>query len=218
MNPRPAGQVEFALNPGVQRGDSAFLLNQGRYRFVFNSFPGRYLALGFVGPIGGPAAIAVIEALEANRRLVDAGKTAFFVVAPELCVPPQTELQTKFPSIRFLWGGESMARAFGASESWVVLDPMLRVIEVAQLGDWERVLHLLERLPAPKLRFRAAAACSDPDARGRSRAGALPLSHRTFERDGGEKAGSCRMSTAAQSRISTPAGSAEAISCSRIES
>ena len=41
--------IEFALKPGVQPGDSAFLFNRGRHRLAFDSFPGRTIALAFLG-------------------------------------------------------------------------------------------------------------------------------------------------------------------------
>ena len=47
---------------------------------------------------------------------------------------PEIALEARFPSIVFLWDGDEMARAFGAERSWVILDPMLRVIDVAPLA------------------------------------------------------------------------------------
>ena len=44
---------DFALKPGAQRGDSAFLLNQGRHRLAFDPFPGRHIALAFLGSASG---------------------------------------------------------------------------------------------------------------------------------------------------------------------
>ena len=46
-----------------------------------------------------------------------------------------------------------MARAFGADRSWVILDPMLRVIDVAPLDDADRVLAHLSALPPPDQTF-----------------------------------------------------------------
>ena len=74
-------QVDFALRPGAQPGDSAFLLNSGRHRLAFDPFPGRAIALAFLGSAADPAAEAALAALSANRRLVDDGEAAFFAVA-----------------------------------------------------------------------------------------------------------------------------------------
>jgi predicted 2-oxoglutarate/Fe(II)-dependent dioxygenase YbiX len=46
-----------------------------------------------------------------------------------------------------------MARAFGADQSWVVLDPMLRVIDVAPLDQADRVLGDLRRSTRPNPGF-----------------------------------------------------------------
>jgi hypothetical protein len=42
-------QRDFALRPGAQRGDSAFLLNSGRHQLAFDPFPGRTIVLVFLG-------------------------------------------------------------------------------------------------------------------------------------------------------------------------
>ena len=126
-------QLDFALKGGVQPGDSAFLLNTGRHRLAFDPFPGRAIALAFLGSAADPAAQAALATLSANRRMVDDGKAAFFAVVAQSGAAPEMALEARFPSIVFLWEGDDMARAFGADRSWVILDPMLRVIDVAPL-------------------------------------------------------------------------------------
>ena len=145
--------LDFALGPGAQPGDSAFLINSGRHRLAFDAFPGRTIALAFLGSILGPAAEAALTALEAERRLVDEGKAAFFAVISESGSLPELALQARFPSIRFLWDGDEMARAFGADRSLVILDPMLRVIDVAPLDEPDRVLAHLSASPSPSEAF-----------------------------------------------------------------
>jgi predicted 2-oxoglutarate/Fe(II)-dependent dioxygenase YbiX len=142
-------QRDFALRPGAQRGDSAFLLNTGRHRLAFDPFPGRTIVLAFLGSAADPAAEAALAALSAKRRLVDDGKAAFFAVVAESGVRPETALETRFPSIVFLWEGGDMARAFSAERSWVILDPMLRVVDVAPLDEVNRVLGDLSGSPRP---------------------------------------------------------------------
>ena len=146
-------QVDFALKPGAQRGDSAFLLNQGRHRLAFDRFPGRTIALAFLGSIADPTAEAALIALAANRWLIEEGKAAFFAIVSESGSGPEMALQARFPSIVFLWEGDETARAFGADRSWVILDPMLRVIDVAPLDDADRVLAHLSALPPPDQTF-----------------------------------------------------------------
>jgi predicted 2-oxoglutarate/Fe(II)-dependent dioxygenase YbiX len=78
--------------------------------------------------------------------LVDEGAAAFFAVAAESGAGPEIALQARFPSIVFLWDAGETTRAFGADRSFVVLDPMLRVVDVAPLGQADRVLGDLGRL------------------------------------------------------------------------
>src|ERR1700735_4323165 len=99
-------QLDFALKSGPQPGDSAFLLNTGRHRLAFDPFPGRTMALAFLGSVADPAAEAALAALSAKRRLVDEAKAAFFVVAPESGLGPEIAMEARFPSIVFLWGGD----------------------------------------------------------------------------------------------------------------
>ena len=138
---------DFALKPGAQRGDSAFLLNQGRHRLAFDPFPGRHIALAFLGSASGPGAEPALAALEAKSRLVDEGRAAFFAIVSESGSGPEIALEARFPSIRFLWDGDETARAFGVDLSWVILDPMLRVIAVAPLDDGDRALAHLNGSP-----------------------------------------------------------------------
>lgn len=141
--------LDFALKPGAQRGDSTFLTNCGRHRLAFDPFPGRTIALAFLRSIADPAAEAALTALDAKRRLVDEGKAAFFAVVSESGSAPELALQARFPSIRFLWDGDEMARAFGVDQAYVLLDPMLRVIDVAPLSEADRALAHLSASLSP---------------------------------------------------------------------
>jgi predicted 2-oxoglutarate/Fe(II)-dependent dioxygenase YbiX len=143
-------QVDFALKSPAQPGDSAFLLNSGRHRLAFDPFPGRAIALAFLGSTAAPGAEAALVALSANRRLVDDGAAAFFAVVAESGSGPEIALEARFPSIVFLWDGDEMARAFGAERSWVILDPMLRVVDVAPLDEADRMLARLRGSLQPR--------------------------------------------------------------------
>jgi predicted 2-oxoglutarate/Fe(II)-dependent dioxygenase YbiX len=140
-----SGQVDFVLKGGAQPGDSALLLNSGRHRLAFDPFPGRAIALAFLGSAADPAAKTALAALSANTRLVDEGKAAIFAVAAESGAGPEMALEALFPSIVFLWDGAEMARTFGADRSFIILDPMLRVVDVAPLNEMDRVLACLNR-------------------------------------------------------------------------
>jgi predicted 2-oxoglutarate/Fe(II)-dependent dioxygenase YbiX len=142
-------QRDFAPRPGAQPGDSAFLLNTGRHRLAFDPYPGRTIVLAFLGSATDPTAEAALSALSAERRLVDEAKAAFFVVAAESGTGPEIALEARFPSVVFLWDGDAMASAFGADRSWVLLDPMLRVVHVAPLDEADRVFGDLSQSPQP---------------------------------------------------------------------
>ena len=154
--------LDFALKPGVQRGDSAFLLNQGRHRLAFDPFPGRVIALAFLSSIADPAAQSALTALSAKRRLVDEGKAAFFAVVPESESEAESGLKLRFPSIVFLSDGDETARAFGVERCLIILDPMLRVIDVAPLDEMDRALAHLGDPPPPSGGARAVFAGPDP--------------------------------------------------------
>ncbi len=147
--------IDFALRPGAQRGDSAFLLNRGRHRLAFDSFPGRTIALAFLGSADDPGTEAALQALAAHQRLVEGGKAAFFAVVSEPGSTARSALEPRFPSVRFLWDGESLAGAFGVARAWVVLDRMLRVVDVAPLDDYDRVLGRLDQGAPPSELFGA---------------------------------------------------------------
>ncbi len=148
-------QRDFALKPGAQPGDSAFLLNRGRHQLAFDPFPGRMIVLAFLGLAANPEAVAALAPLSAHWRLVDEGRAAIFAVAAESGAGPERALEARFPSVVFLWEGGEMAGAFGADRSLVILDPMLRVVDVAPLDQADRVLGALGWSPRPK-------AASDP--------------------------------------------------------
>jgi 2OG-Fe(II) oxygenase superfamily len=141
--------AQFALKPGVQRGDSAFLLNRGPHRLAFDSFPGRTVALAFLGSGDDPETDAALEALAARGSLVDGGKAAFFAVLSEPFATARKALETRFPAVRFLWDDGSLAGAFGTARAWVVLDRTLRVVDVAPLNEPDRVMGRLDRTEAP---------------------------------------------------------------------
>jgi hypothetical protein len=144
-------QRDFALTPGAQPGDSAFLLNVGRHRLAFDPYPGRAIVLAFLGSGADPTAEAALSTLSAHQCLIDEGEAAFFVaVAVESGAGPEIALEARFPSIVFLWEGGEMAHAFGADRSLVILDRMLRVVEVAPLNQADRVLGDLSRSTRPK--------------------------------------------------------------------
>jgi hypothetical protein len=202
---RAAGRQRLSAQSGV--------LNRGRHRLAFDSFPGRTIALAFLGSASDPGTDAALQMLSAHRRLVEGGKAAFFAVVSDPDSTARDALETRFPAVRFLWDGESLASAFGAARAWVVLDPMLRVVDVAPLDEHDRVMGRLDQGAAPSQAF------SDcPPAPILTLADVLEpeLCHHLvdcFERGGGRESGFMQDVEGRGSSISTTAGSAGAIFC-----
>jgi len=140
--------IDFALKPGVQRGDSAFLFNRGRHRLAFDSFPGRMIALALLGSPADRESVAALETLAAHRRPTDEGGAAFFAHIAESDSSERASLEARFPAVRFLCDDERLSTAFGVARALLVLDPMLRVVEVAPLAEVERILAGLEQRAA----------------------------------------------------------------------
>src|SRR5579871_6614966 len=92
--------INFALKPGAQPGDSAFLFNRGRHRHAFDSFPGRMIVLAFLGPAGEPLTDAALEALAAHSCIEESGTAALFAVIPDS--GSRSRVEARYPSIRFL--------------------------------------------------------------------------------------------------------------------
>lgn len=137
----------FAMRPALHRGDSVLLLNQGRHLSAFDAFPGRHALIAVLPSADGPAGVAALQALESARSLADSGKAAFFAAFPG--ADGAVEVKTSFPSICFPAGADDWPSAFGAGPDgcWVIVDPMLRIVDIAPLGDRDRAFRMLERLP-----------------------------------------------------------------------
>ena len=134
-----------------------------------------------------------------------------FVVIAESAGEPQIALETKFSSIVFLWDGEEMARAFGGDPSWVILDPMLRVVDVAPLDETDRVLSDLMRSTRPNPGFApslgpilSSTNVFEPELSAHLIA--------CFERAGGRESGFMQDHGGRQSKLSTVVGNVGTIS------
>jgi len=130
---------KFGLNNCTQRGDVAPYVNQGRHRFAFDAFPNRYIVLGFYGSTADPLGEAALRALHQNRHFVDDGKACFFGITSDAQDMSQRHvIEQRFSSIRFLWDAEkAMQRAYGAGFGglWIILNAMLRVVEVIRFRE-----------------------------------------------------------------------------------
>jgi peroxiredoxin len=145
----------FALKGHIQPGDPAPWWKQGRHRFAFDRAGGRYIVLSFYGNAGDAVGEAALRALHDSRRFADDAKAGFFGICMDPKDKSERNVEQRFPTVQFLWDFDAeMHRAYGVGHRiWIVLDPMLRVVEVlpfrADGGEIPELLSLLDRLPPP---------------------------------------------------------------------
>jgi peroxiredoxin len=155
MTDTPQQLQDFALKGHIQPGDPAPWWQQGRHRFVFDRAGGRYIVLTFYGNAGDPIGQTALQALQDNRCFVDDAKAAFFGICMDPRDRSERAVEQRFPALQFVWDFEAeVHRAYGvAHRVWIVLDPMLRVVEVlpfiADGAEIAQLQTLLQRLPPP---------------------------------------------------------------------
>jgi predicted 2-oxoglutarate/Fe(II)-dependent dioxygenase YbiX/peroxiredoxin len=156
MTGTPDQHHAFALKGHIQRGDIAPWWNQGRYRFVFDSIGGRYVVLSFYQSARDAVGQAALRALDDHRCFIEEQKAAFFCVSADPSDQSVSKLDRNFSALRFLWdfdGTVNRAYGIGAGRLWIVLDPMLRVLEVIPFrsdgSDRQQLFDLLDNLPPP---------------------------------------------------------------------
>lgn len=132
-------------------------------RYAFHSVAGRYVLLGFLGSATRPETAAALAALQARRALFDDETACFFGVSVDAADQAEGRLVPDLPGIRFLFDLDGAAsRACGVIRDdprqdgvsvfrscWMLLDPLLRVIETRPLSEAEAILARLESLPPP---------------------------------------------------------------------
>ncbi|HZS55738.1 MAG TPA: 2OG-Fe(II) oxygenase [Bryobacteraceae bacterium] len=159
-NSIPAAQSpvtdSFVLKGNIQRGDLAPWWNQGSYKFAFDAFGGRYIVLNFYRTYRDEIGRESLQVLNDQRTLIGNQNTVFFCVSSDFRDKTQCHVDTRFPQLRFLWdidGTITRAYGVGSGRMWIVLDPMLRVLEVIPYrrdgSDRLALRALLEGLPAP---------------------------------------------------------------------
>jgi len=132
-------------------------------RYAFHSVAGRYVLLGFIGSAARPETAAALEAVRARRALFDDDFACFFGISVDAADKEEGRLQAELPGIRFLFDLDGqVSREAGVIREdavqdglsvfrscWVLLDPMLRVIEARPLAEAEAILDRLAALPPP---------------------------------------------------------------------
>jgi predicted 2-oxoglutarate/Fe(II)-dependent dioxygenase YbiX len=148
----------FRLKAHIQRGDSAPWWKQGRYKFVFDPIGGRYIVLGFFGSGYEASVQARFRVVHDHDGFGHDEKVSFFCVCSDTGDDRTPNVERDFPKLKFLWDPDAtlnQAYGIGPNGVWIVLDPMLRVIEVisfsADRADLRQLINLLARLPPPSL-------------------------------------------------------------------
>ena len=114
-------------------------------KYNFNSVAGRYVLLGFV-PEGSEAAARA--AYDTIRRRFDDHNFCAFLVTPRgdfADTPPDA-----IPGLRWFLDPEGAVRAkFGPEPGWILLDPALRVMDLAPIDAPQAMFARIARLPPP---------------------------------------------------------------------
>lgn len=151
----------------LQPGDPApwfSLPSTDNPNYAFHSVAGRYVLLGFLGSAAQPAAQAALAAIAARRALFDDDNACVFGISVDPADRDQHRLQPSLPGIRFLFDiAGKVCREYGVirkdpaqpdgpevfTPCWLLLDPMLRVIETWPITQAEAALGHLAALPPP---------------------------------------------------------------------
>ncbi|MBR0650875.1 redoxin domain-containing protein [Roseomonas terrae] len=147
----------------LQSGDPApwfTLPSTDNPSYAFHSVAGRYILICFLGSAARPEAQAALAAATARRDLFDDDRACFFGISVD---PADRErLAPILPGIRFLFDLDGrVCREYGvvhrdpaqpgAAERlvpcWLLLDPMMRVIETRPINEAEAMLDRLAALP-----------------------------------------------------------------------
>lgn len=133
-------------------------------RYAFASTAGRYVVLVFPGPAAdNPAGAAAVAALEAacDAGLLDDQRACAFVVDIDPTEDAPGVARDRIPGLRVFRDRDgAVSRRYGLIDgppeaarytpAAFLLDPLLRVIELAPVGRVRELLALLARLPPPE--------------------------------------------------------------------
>ena len=132
--------------------------------YAFHSVAGRYVLLGFFGSAARAEAQAALAAVAARRSLFDDETACFFGISVDPADREQERVQPSLPGIRFLFDfGGKVGRDYGVirkdpdhldgpelyAPAFVLLDPMLRVLEVLPITAAAAMLDRIAALPPP---------------------------------------------------------------------
>ena len=132
---------------------------EGNPRYAFDTVAGRCVVLLFHGSAAWEASAAALAVVARHHALFDDAHACFFGVSLDPADAAQGRIAQAIPGIRwFLDHDATVARKYGAVEGesaggeyrphWLLLDPMLRVVDRAGIEEGERIIAGLRRLIA----------------------------------------------------------------------
>ena len=89
--------------------------------------------MSFYGSARDTIGQSALRALYDWREAIDDDKVSFFCVCSDLKDKAELSVDQKFPKLQFIWDiNSTVNRAYGVGSGrmWIILDPMLRVMEV----------------------------------------------------------------------------------------
>lgn len=151
----------------------------GSARYHFDPSAGRYVLMLFYGSAARPQCRAALDLVQANRHLFDDDNACFFGITVDRADEREGRIAPSLPGVRhFLDYDRAISRSFGAmfpsSEGevhrprWVLLDPMLRVVEQRLLDEGDAIIRRLKQLLEPGLPDLPAPVMIVPNVFGRS--------------------------------------------------
>jgi predicted 2-oxoglutarate/Fe(II)-dependent dioxygenase YbiX/peroxiredoxin len=143
----------------------------GNSNYAFSSAAGRPILMLFLGSAATPEGPGALALLARHRALFDDHRACFFGVSVDPADAAERRIAQLLPGIRwFLDHDGTVSHRFGAMggtgtgthpyrQHWLLLDPAMRVLAVAPIGEGEAMLRRLsaliesgiEELPAPVL-------------------------------------------------------------------
>lgn len=126
----------------------------GNPEFSFGTVGGNWVVLLFHGSGVWPASAGALRVVAAHRALFDDRRACCFGISVDPTDVTERRIAPMLPGVRwFLDEGGAVSRRYGAVDGegektayrphWLLLDPMLRVVEAAAIDDGEGVMQRL---------------------------------------------------------------------------
>lgn len=159
--PLPAAAAAMPPPPLLLPGDPAPWFRAATTttaRFNLDTVAGRNVALLFFGRADAAPARAALDAVLGRSSLFDDRRACFFGVTVDPADAASGRIAEQVPGIRyFVDADRAVSRLFGCigedgatfRPTWVVLDPLLRVLFTAPIGVTPQVLDRIADLPDP---------------------------------------------------------------------